>query len=319
MEAPKRSSGTSQGPHMTKLERQRNNKIASWSLASLKIKDASDFLIHTQMGMPSNIICLRKVFRETDKRDCGANYVFSNAPKMMGALRALAVVLKKDVAQIATAVGGESRWMGIEVTINNTPKIIVSAHFQNKRLPLDQFTATLKESDTLGERFPKHKMPIGLDANAKLASHSDGFRVGNAVPNSDMTAGDEERTTFFVNFMAKNGLVAQNTRTAAAAPQGDMYTRKRMGQTRDTGQSHSWNTGGLDFEIRDSQNQKLQSGGKHIHEHGPQSSFLRNTNEQRRREAHKQNKHQTAETVTNGERKERRSEELEATRAPGKK
>ena len=107
--------------------------------------------------------------------------------------------------------------------------------------------------------FRSTKCSTGLDANAKLASHSDGFSVENAVPNSDMTAGDEERTTFFVNVVAKNGLVAQNTRTAAAAPQADMYARKRVEQTRDTGQSHSWNTGGLDFEIRDSQNQKLQS------------------------------------------------------------
>ena len=76
------------------------------------------------------------------------------------------------------AEGGEPRWIGIEVTINNTPKIIVSAHFPHERLPLGQFTATLEETDTLGERFPKHEVLKGLDAkNAKLASHSDGFRV----------------------------------------------------------------------------------------------------------------------------------------------
>ena len=39
--------------------------------------------------------------------------------------------------------------------------------------------------------------------------------------------------------------------------------KEKVGQTRDTGQSHSWNTGGLCFDIRDSQNQKLQSRGKH--------------------------------------------------------
>ena len=86
---------------MTKLERQRNINIASWNLARLKIKDAADFLVHTQMEMPWDIICLREVLHKTDKRNCGANYVLSNAAKMMGALRALAVVLKKDVAQIA--------------------------------------------------------------------------------------------------------------------------------------------------------------------------------------------------------------------------
>ena len=66
---------------------------------------------------------------------------------------------------------------------------------------------------------------MGLDTNAKLVGHSDGFRVGYAVPHSDMTAGDEERTTFFVNFMAKIGVVAQTTWTVAA-PQEEMYSRR---------------------------------------------------------------------------------------------
>ena len=102
-------------------------------------------------------------------------------PKMMGALRAPAVVLKKDVAEPAKAVGGGSWW--IEVTINNTLKIIISAHLPPKRLPL------------------------------------------------------------------------------AAGPQEEMYTR-RMGQTRDSGQSHGWNTGGLYSDIRNSQSQKLQNRRK---------------------------------------------------------
>ena len=34
----------------------------------------------------------------------------------------------------------------------------------------------------LGE-FPKHEVLMGLDANAKLAGHSDGVRVGSAVLN----------------------------------------------------------------------------------------------------------------------------------------
>ena len=64
--------------------------------------------------------------------------------------------------------------------------------------------------------FQSTKCLLGIDANTKLADHSDGSRVGYEVPHSDMTAGDEEMATFMVNFMAKNGLVAQNTWTAAA-------------------------------------------------------------------------------------------------------
>ena len=87
-------------------------------------------------------------------------------------------------------------------------------------------TATLDKKDTILGNVSKHEVLMGLDANAKLAGHSDGFREGDAVLNSDMTAGDEERATLFVNVMSKNGLVAQNTWTAAAALQGEMYTKE---------------------------------------------------------------------------------------------
>ena len=74
------------------------------------------------------------------------------------------------------------------------------------------------------EKFPKHDVLLGRDANTKLACHSHGFRTGYAVPHSDMTARDEERVTFFVNFMANSGLVVQSTWTAAAPPQEEMKT-----------------------------------------------------------------------------------------------
>ena len=45
-------------------------------------------------------------------------------------------------------------------------------------------------------KFPKHEVLEGLDASAKLACHSDGVKVSKAIPISDMTAGDEERSDF---------------------------------------------------------------------------------------------------------------------------
>ena len=76
----------------------------------------------------------------------------------------------------------------------------------HKRLPLEQVTATLEEWNTMLGKFPKHEVLMEIDASTKLAGHADGFRVGYAVRTSDMTAGDEERATFLVNFMAENGL-----------------------------------------------------------------------------------------------------------------
>ena len=89
-----------------------------------------------------------------------------------------------------------------------------------------EYLTIAKESDTFWGTFPKHEVLMGMDTNTELAGHSDGFRVGDAVPNNDMSAGDEERANFFVNFMTKKGLVAQNTWTEATAPQEEMYTSR---------------------------------------------------------------------------------------------
>ena len=150
-----------------------------------------------------------------------------------GSCRAPAFVLKKDVATPADAAGVESRWIAIEVNIiNGTPKIVISANLPQMRLPLEQFTATRLEFEAILGSFLKHQALMVMDANTRLTGHSDGFRVGYAVPNSDKTANDKVRTTYFVNFVTKNGLVAQNTWSTARAPQEVMYTRKEWDKHR---------------------------------------------------------------------------------------
>ena len=80
---------------------------------------------------------------------------------------------------------------------------------------------------------------MGLDANAKLGGHSDGFRVGYAVPHDDMTAGDEERANFFVNYITKNCLAAQNK-----------CTQEENGTNTRYWAFSRLDTGGLCFDIR---------------------------------------------------------------------
>ena len=87
MGGQKRSCGSSQGPRMTKRDKQRNINIARWNLAGMEMKDASEFPGHTRMEMPWDIICLQEVCRETDKLDCVADYAIFKAAKMMEALR----------------------------------------------------------------------------------------------------------------------------------------------------------------------------------------------------------------------------------------
>ena len=83
-----------------------------------------------------------------------------------------------------------------------------------------------------------------------------------------------------------------------------MYTRREW-----VGNLEVDSRGGLCFDIRDSQSQQVQNRGKHVHEHIPQTSFLGNRHEQRRKEPHKQNEHQKLETFTTVERADRRIED----------
>ena len=145
---------------------------------------------------------MQVVFRKTDKLDCGANFVLFNAPKMLGALRATATVLKKNVAKKSKNSRRESWWIAIEVTINHTPKIILSAHLPSKRLPLKQLTATLEELDTILGVFPKHEVLMRIDANAKLAGHSDGLTLSHHSPlNSQGVTPKSAFSTFFHTLM----------------------------------------------------------------------------------------------------------------------
>ena len=56
----------SRTPHDKKGEKQRNISIASWNLTGLKIKDASEFLTHTQVEMPRDIICKKFSAKQTN-------------------------------------------------------------------------------------------------------------------------------------------------------------------------------------------------------------------------------------------------------------
>ena len=59
-ETKEHNCSSNQGPQRTKREKQINFSKASWNLASCKIKDASDFLVHTQLEVPRGIMCLQE-------------------------------------------------------------------------------------------------------------------------------------------------------------------------------------------------------------------------------------------------------------------
>ena len=65
-----------------------------------------------------------------------------------------------------------------------------------------------------------------------------------AVPNSDVTAGDDECAAFFVNFMAKSRAGRAKNLDRSSTTRRHTCTQEENGtKTRDTGQSRGWNTG----------------------------------------------------------------------------
>ena len=107
------------------------------------------------------------------------NYVLFNAPQIMGALRAPAIVLKKDAATPVKAVGGESRWIAVEeVVINNTQRSSYPHIFHTSDFHSSRSQKYWKSWTRFLGKFPKHEVLMELDANATLACHSDGVRVG---------------------------------------------------------------------------------------------------------------------------------------------
>ena len=225
-------------------------------------KDAPDFLIHTHGD------ALGPRVLENRQTVLWRKLCLVNAPKDDVNVASSGYCPEKDVAKKQKTAGGEPRRMPIEVTTNSTQRSSYQHIFHTSDFHSN--CAQRPWSKTrFGERFRSTKCTWDSTRMQSSKGHSDGFRVGNAVPHSSVTSGDEERATFFVNFMAQNGLVAQNTWTAAAAPQRRNIHEERVRESRDTGQSHSC----ICCDTRDSQSQKLQSRGKHIHEHGPQSSW----------------------------------------------
>ena len=227
--------------------------------------------------MPWSIICLQEFYHKTGKLDCGANDVFFNAPKMLGALRARAFFLKPKHGKI----NERNRWR-IQIDSHRDHH---QQYTKDHRISTSSTQATSTRSvrsntGSVTHEIGKVSSVRSADGHGRQFEAGRPLRVGYAVPRSDMTAGDEERETFFVNFMAKHGLVAPNSWTPAPASQEEMHTRNEWDEQEIMGSlSVGRNSGGLLFDIRDSQSQMLQNRGKQIHEHGPQNSFLRNRHE----------------------------------------
>ena len=91
-----------------------------------------------------------------------AQTVSSHCPKMLGALREPATVLKKYTALTVKAIGGESRWMAVEIIINKTPMIIISVHTCVFQSTIHIITG---RTERYFSQILKHDVLIGIGAN----------------------------------------------------------------------------------------------------------------------------------------------------------
>ena len=81
----------------------------------------------------------------------------------------------------------------------------------HRKNTLQDYTSTLEEITGFVLNYPKRKVLLGGDMNAKLAGTTDNVLIGPSIPHAEMTAQERERAGLLVEFVAKLGLVVANS------------------------------------------------------------------------------------------------------------
>jgi hypothetical protein len=145
-------------------------------------------------------------------------------PKVLqGGLRCPAIVVRDYWSRFIKVVGSSTRWVAIEFKCKY---IIVSAHLPHRRIPTHEFVETLLELQHFLRRFPRHKLIIGMDANARVAGTVDWAHIGPAVPEAELTVRESERAGHLLEFLAVHRLYLANTWTNAEGANHFQFTRR---------------------------------------------------------------------------------------------
>jgi hypothetical protein len=83
----------------------------SWNLAGLKESQIDDFLAHTSMEHPWDVLLLQEAFRKTSGLEFDAEHLLLTAPRLEGNLRCPSIIVRSELAGMVKSVGGGTRWV----------------------------------------------------------------------------------------------------------------------------------------------------------------------------------------------------------------
>jgi hypothetical protein len=158
--------------------------MLSWNVAGLAAAQLADFLDHVEMAAPWDFIALQEGFRVLEGLDAGGHGLFT-PPNLEGGLRCPAVVVHSRRAANSRYVGGHARWLAVDV---EEEYLIISAHLPHIGKSLQDYASTLEEISGFVLGYPKRKVLIGGDLNAKLAGTTDNVVIGPSVPRGNLKA-----------------------------------------------------------------------------------------------------------------------------------
>ena len=178
------------------------------------------------MEFPWDVLLLQETFRKTMGVKFDSDHVIISAPKLEGNLRAPAIILQSEFGNYVKTLGGGTRWVAAELTIKGRRLLLISAHLPHKRLPTERLSEVIGDIEDVISKYPHHEILMGVDTNTKMYGTSDNLHVGPAVPASAHSAKETERAGIVHEFLAKNGLTAQNTWTKEPVTDKDLFTRR---------------------------------------------------------------------------------------------
>ena len=168
---------------------------------------------------------LQEGFRKTSDLAYEASHLIITAPALEGNLRCPAIIVHSDLASQTKVLGGAARWVAAELKMSvRRPLLLISAHLPLSRAPTEQLIKVLEDIESMMQKYPRHEIVLGMDANCKVAGLTDFFTIGSGVPASTMRAKDMDRATILQNFLCRSQLSLQNTWADFCCPD-DLHTR----------------------------------------------------------------------------------------------
>ena len=181
--------------------------MLSWNIAGLAASQLSICLDQVEMAAPWGFIALQEGFRVLEGLDGGGHGVFT-PPELEGGLRCPVVVVHSRRAETARYVGGRARWVAVDV---DEEYLVIGAHLPHIGKNLQEYASTLEEIKGFVSEYPKRRVLLGGDLNAKLAGTTDNVLIGPSVPRANLRAQERERASLIVEFVARLGLIVANT------------------------------------------------------------------------------------------------------------